>query len=544
MTDDFPTLCASFQAVAAEGGDRLALAAPGHPGITWREYAEQVAGLAVGFAALGVRRGERVALLMGPRPEFSVADTALLHAGATPYSLQESEPVDRLVALLGVAGSRVLVTDARLLPLARDAAARMPLTLVSVDGPADGVLGLDDVRAAADPDADAAALWRAVTPDDIATLIFTSGTTGVPKAVQLSHRAISSSAADTFALAPVTRFGEVLSYLPLNHIAERFMSHYAGLTAGLTVHSVPDPATLYDEIVRVRPTRFFGVPRIYEKLVDRIRALLDADPSLDADGLRAAVGLDRAEYLGVATAPAAYEMLAYLHAVGFPVSDIWGMSEAVMCTLNPPGDIRLGTVGRFLPGMEGRIAEDGEVQVRGRHVFSGYVGDPDRTAEILGADGWVRTGDLGRIDDDYLTILGRKKELLITATGKNLMPAVIEGAVKSASPLIDHVVAIADGRRYVTALVALDEDQLRSFAAGRGLTGDFAELAASPEVRAEVDAAVRAGNERLAKPETVRGFAIADAPWPPGGDEVTTTAKLRRAEITTKYATTIERLYA
>jgi long-subunit acyl-CoA synthetase (AMP-forming) len=237
-------------------------------------------------------------------------------------------------------------------------------------------------------------------------------------------------------------------------------------------------------------------------------------------------------------------MLEYLHAVGFPVSDIWGMSEAVMCTLNPPGDIRLGTVGRFLPGMEGRIAEDGEVEVRGRHVFSGYVDAPERTAEILGGDGWIRTGDLGRIDDGYLTILGRKKEMLITATGKNLMPAVIEGAVKSASPLIDHVVAIADGRRYVTALVALDEERLRAFARAHGLTGDFAELAARPEVRAEVAAAVRAGNAGLAKPETVRGFAIADAPWPPGGDEVTATAKLRRTEITAKYAATIEELYA
>jgi long-chain acyl-CoA synthetase len=237
-------------------------------------------------------------------------------------------------------------------------------------------------------------------------------------------------------------------------------------------------------------------------------------------------------------------MLEYLHSVGLPVSDLWGMSEVIMCTLNPPGDIRLGTVGRFLPGMEGRVAEDGELLVRGPHAFSGYVGDPARTAETMGPDGWVRTGDLGRIDDGYLTILGRKKELLITATGKNLMPAVIEGAVKSASPLIDHVVAIAEGRRYVTALIALDPDELARFARARGLDGGYAAVCAADAVRAEVEAAVEAGNATLSRPETIRAFAIADSPWRAGGDEVTTTSKLRRAEISRKYATTIEGLYA
>jgi long-chain acyl-CoA synthetase len=563
------TLCDHFQRQVEVRGDALALAMAGHPGLTWREYGERVRGLAPAFAAAGVTPGAMVPLLMGPRPEFHVVDTALLHAGATPYSLHVGEPVADSVRAVRLTEAPLLVTERAWLDHAHAVAAETGVRVVCVED------DLDDLVAqggGVDPEA----LWRAVDPEDIATLIFTSGTTGTPKAVRLSHRALVTSEQSTHALAPFgDPDGTVLSYLPLSHIAERFMSHYASLTAGLTVHSVPDPASLYDELRRVRPTRFFGVPRVYEKLVDRIHQQLAADPALqqahqvllaavratqagepvadaraaqDAhDTLRAvreAIGLDRAEYVGVATAPSAYPMLEQLLSVGLRVSDIWGMSEIIMCTLNPPDAIRLGTVGRFLPGMEGRVADDGELLVRGPHAFSGYVGDPERTAETISPDGWVRTGDLGRIDDGYLTILGRKKELLITATGKNLMPAVIEGAVKSASALIDHVVAIAEGRRHVTALIALDPDELAAFAKARGLDGGFAAVVRADAVRAEVEAAVATGNASLSRPETIRAFAVVDVPWRAGGDELTTTAKLRRAEISEKYATTIEGLYS
>lgn len=569
------TLNARFQVSAAAGGDRLALTGPGHEGLTWAQYADLVAALAAGFAGLGVVRGERVALLMGPRPEFSVVDVALMHAGATPYSIQVGEPVERIASYLAVAQTRWLVTEARLLPLARQVAERTGATLVSVDRSSDdAVLDLADVSGASTGH-DVETLWRAVGPEDIATLIFTSGTTGTPKAVQLSHRAIATAVDGTLALAPSSGGGEVLSYLPLNHIAERFMSHYTSIVAGLTVHSVPDPGTLYETIRRVRPARFFGVPRVYEKVVDRIEVHLNREPRLrsaqqvlldavrdEQEGraeahpsrveaahaelgeVREAIGLDRAEYLGVATAPSARPMLEKLLSVGLRVSDIWGMSEIIMCTLNPPDAIRLGTVGRFLPGMEGRIAEDGEILVRGPHAFSGYVDDPDRTSELLGTDGWVHTGDLGRIDDGYLTIAGRKKEVLITATGKNLMPAVIEGAVKTASPLIDHALAVAEGRRFVTAVVALDPDELGVFATRRGMLGDFAALAASQEVQAEVHAAVEAANAHLSRPESVRGFVVAPEPWSTGGDLVTPTSKLRRDAIVVTYADAIDALYA
>ena len=582
---EHPTLCELFQRSAQAGGDRPALVMDGHRGYSWREYADAVRRLAPGFAAMGAAPGSPVALLTGPRPEFHLVDTALLHAGAVPFSVQEGETVEHLVRDLTTADVTILVTETRLLGLAREVAAAYGRleTLVCVDEgsapppdttPAEWTLS--EVAAVAGPDFEA--LWRRVRPDDVATLIFTSGTTGRPKAVELSHRAITASEEGTHRLAPFTDpTGTVLSYLPLNHIAERFMSHYASLAFGVTVHSVADPTALYDTIRAVRPVRFFGVPRVYEKLVDRARVAIAADPALgaalaaslvrvraeqaglkptpdqDRDAtagvaalapVRAALGLDQAEYVGVATAPSAYAMLEFLLGLGLRISDIWGMSEAIMCTLNPPDAIRLGTVGRFLDGVQGRIAEDGEILVRGPNCFSGYRGDPQRTRETWDAEGWIHTGDVGTIDDGYLTVRGRKKELLITATGKNLAPAVIEGAISSASPLIDRVVAIAEGRRHVTALVVLDPEEVLPWAMSLGIEGDLATLATNPQVRAAVAEAVEAGNSTLARPERVRAFRIVGREWRPGGEELTATGKLRRADIQRTYAAEIEALYA
>jgi len=574
----YETLCELFSATVAGRGDRPALAQAGHPGYSWTEYAGRVARVASGLAELGVRHGEPVALALGPSPEFHVVDTALFHLGAVPFSLQDRDTVEHDVDNLRLAGVHTLITDLERREHVRKVVDRHGAitNVVVVDAEPGGgrelsLVDLLDRTAAVDLDV----LRKAVDPEDIATLIFTSGTTGAPKAVQLSHRAITSAVRGTLALAPSVD-GDALSYLPLNHIAERFMSHYTALATGTTIHSVPDPAALYDEIVRIRPTRFFGIPRIYEKLATRARALIEADPALVAalelsrrkvradqerrqlpDGVvtaadaalgdlapvRVALGLDRAEFLGVATAPSSAAMLEFFLSLGLRVSDIWGMSEIIMCTLNPPHAIRLGSVGRFLPGVEGRIAPNGEVQVRGSNAFSGYLGDPLRTAETMDPDGWVSTGDLGSIEDGYLSIRGRKKEILITATGKNISPAAVEAALKDASPLIEHAVAIADGRRYVTALVALDPDALAAFAAQHGHSGAFAELSTQPDVRAAIADAVASANLTLAGPETVRAVEIASEPWSPGGDELTATSKLRRDEVARKYADTIERLY-
>src|SRR3954454_25251898 len=206
---------------------------------------------------------------------------------------------------------------------------------------------------------------------------------------------------------------------------------------------------------------------------------------------------------------------------------MWGMTEAVMTTMSPPGGTRPGTVGKHFPHVELRVAADGELLIRGPNTFTGYRKDPEKTAETLDADGWVHSGDLGAVDEDgYVRILGRKKDIMITSGGKNLAPAAIESALEGASPLIAYAATIADGKKFVTALIALDPTELRAYG-----EGEFAELAASTAVVAEVERAVHRANERLGKVEQIKRFRILSAPWAPGADEVTTTPQLRRANI-------------
>lgn len=574
-----PTLCELFQQTCAAHPDLPALVAEGEADVTWSQYADRVGALAAGLQSLGLRPGETVTLLTRNTPDFHIVDTAVMHARGVPFSVHAGDPVTALINLVTVARPRLIISEPGYLETARalveGAGPDCRLIVLGEDArPAELTIHEVDLRGRAVEQPDEA--WRSITADDTATLIFTSGTTGPPKAVQLSHRAITASLRGFESFAPVQPDGRLLSYLPLNHIAERFMTHYTSLAYGAAVNCVADASTLYEDIVRTRPTRFFGVPRVYEKLADRARELISADSALvaaqrtglevvrgqqagevldarrqgEADAaferlgaVRAALGLDRAVYRGVATAPSSYGLLEFFLSIGLPVGDIWGLSEAIMCTSNPPDAIRLGTVGRFLAGVEGRIAVTGELCVRGPNTFSGYLHQPEKTAEILDADGWIHTGDLGKIEDGYLSIIGRMKEIMITAGGHNLSPAAIEGAVKDASPLIDHVIAIADGQRYVSALIALDRSQLESFAARSGLIGGFEALARAEAVRAEVERAVEEANTRLSRPETVRRWQLVEQEWLPGGDEVTPTMKLRRAEIARKYSVQIAELY-
>ncbi|OIH85196.1 hypothetical protein BLJ79_08425 [Arthrobacter sp. UCD-GKA] len=234
-----------------------------------------------------------------------------------------------------------------------------------------------------------------------------------------------------------------------------------------------------------------------------------------------------------------------MSAVGLPVGNIWGMSEAIMCTMNPPERLKLNTVGVFLDDVEHRVAEDGELLIRGVNLFSGYMGDTQGLAGALDGEGWFHTGDLGSIDSDgYLSIVGRKKEIMITATGKNVAPAAIEAALREASPLVSYAMVVAEGRRYVTALIALDEDAVSEFAIAQGLAGPFSSLIRSPEVVQEVEKTVERVNRTLQKAESVRNWHLPDTPWIPGSDEITPTMKLRRNSIMSSYEDVIDALYA
>jgi long-subunit acyl-CoA synthetase (AMP-forming) len=415
-----------------------------------------------------------------------------------------------------------------------------------------------------------------VGPDHIATIVYTSGTTGPPKGVQHSHGVLMFHVGAMQRLAPVSSHGRVVSYLPMAHIAERYVSHYCGLAFGYTITCCSNPKRLPETIVSTRPTRFFGVPRIYEKLTAAALSIVKADqtgvlpnaveagtarvraeqsgqkaPALSDEhelalaGLRERLGLDQAEWTGVAAAPTPYAVLEFLHAIGVPVAELWGMSECALSTSNPPGAVKLGTVGTPVPGVEIKLADDGEILVRGRGIMKGYRKDPERTREAIDEEGWLHSGDIAVSDDDgYLKIVDRKKELIINSAGKNMSPTHIEGMITQESSLIGQVVAIGDARQYVTALIVLDPDAAAALAAAEGIDCDVPILIEHDRVRAEVDAAVGRGNANLARVEQVKAYRLLPTIWEPGGDEITPTMKLKRKPIMAKYATEIESLYA
>lgn len=576
------TLGTLFLRSAAEDPTAIALFGDSAT-FTWQQYADRASSVATGWRATGLEPGDVVALLIGPSPEFHLVDTSVLLARGVPFSLSPEDPADRHGLLLRLSAARVIVTAPEHLKVARAAAAAagsLGIRIVVLDSvpytpsqePTPGTVSLEEVvqagRQTEMPDAGPG------DPEDIATLIFTSGTTGTPKGVRLSHRAIVSSLAATDAIAPIGVGGRVLSFLPTAHIAERFMSHYQGLAFRLSIRSVADPATLYDEVLRVRPDRFFAVPRVYEKLAATAHRLIEeagltatVDASLrhvrreqetgqhgstdDHDQrlallapIRAELGLERTEYRGVATAPSSPDVLELFSAIGLPVGNIWGMSEAIMCTMNPPEKLKLSSVGVFLDGVEGSIDTDGEILIRGRNLYSGYLPGPDTTEDPVDEHGWLHTGDLGVIEEDkYLYVTGRKKDLMVTATGANIAPAQVEGALVGASDLVAHVMAVGDRRRFVTVVVGLDEDALMEFASAHGLEGGVAQLSGHPAVRQEIERAVAESNAHLPKAARIKGFVVADRFWQPGGPEITPTMKLRRPAVLEEYAEQIDALY-
>jgi long-subunit acyl-CoA synthetase (AMP-forming) len=263
----------------------------------------------------------------------------------------------------------------------------------------------------------------------------------------------------------------------------------------------------------------------------------------DPDAARTALGFDQAEYLGSAAAPARVDIIELFNSLGLPLIENWGMSETALTLINPPGRVKVGTVGQPTPGVEAKLAEDGELMIRGP-IFSAYRNDPERTREAFDDEGWMHTGDVASVDDDgYFKIVDRKKDIIINSAGKNMSPVYIEGAIKSQTPLIAFVAVIGDGRKYNTALLALDPDLVSQFAAEKGLEGSFAELTRAPEVQAEVSRAMEAANGTLARVEQIKRFRIVDEPWVPGSELVTASMKVRRRAINQRYAAEIEALY-
>src|SRR4051812_25399235 len=427
---DAPTLCHAFQQTAAERPDAVALRNPGDAvSITWREYAARVERIAAGLASLGVEHGDAVGLMLLNRPEFHLLDTAALHLGAAPFSIYNTSTTEQVAHQFANAGNRVVVTERHFLPVVLAARRLVPAVahVVLVDGAEEGATSLDALEQSGASTFRFADTWRAVRPGDLATIVYTSGTTGPAKGVELTHANALAQCAASAERSPLTPGGRVISYLPSAHVVDRWPCHWwASLTHGFTVTSVADLRTVILLLPGVRPTTFGAVPRIWEKLRHALAGQGAEDPAtLDEDAraqLRSRIGLDAAEHLGGGAAPMPIDVLRYFDALGLPIAEAWGMSElAGAGAANPHGAIRHRTCGLPLPRVEARLAPDGELLVRGPMVTRGYRGDPAATAAALDDEGWLRTGDIAHIDaDGYVSIVDRKKELIIGAGGKNL----------------------------------------------------------------------------------------------------------------------------
>ncbi len=579
------TMCELFQATAAARGDELALRTPDdRVRLSWRRYAERVRAIAAGLAALGVGRGDTVALMLTNRPEFHLVDAAVFHLGATPFSVYNTSAAEQIGYLFGNAGNRVVVCERRFLSRLESALAGR--TVICVDDPPEGLLSLADVERAGAPDFDFEAAWRSVGPDDVLTLIYTSGTTGPPKGVELTHRNVLFSAAAGVDVIGGADVGRVVSYLPDAHLANRWFTHYLAMVTGAAITTVEDPKLLVEALPAVRPTIFLAVPALWYKVKAALEQAVERQPgprrrlarwairlgqrrvALSGGGtppaaslrlrhalaerlvlapLRRRIGLDQLTIAVSGAAPIAPEALRFVLALGIPVCEGWGMSESTaVATVNRPGEIRVGTVGRPMRGVEVMLAADGELLIRGENVMKGYRGDPARTAEAVDPAGWLRTGDIGTVDTDgYVRIVDRKKELIINAAGKNMSPANIESHLKAASPLIGQAIAIGDRRPYNVALIVLDPDFAPVWAQQNGLEGKpIEELAGEQGLTAAVQAGVDEANAKLSRVEQIKKFKVLPTEWAPGGDELTPTMKLKRKPIAEKYAGEIDALYA
>jgi long-chain acyl-CoA synthetase len=583
------TVAEAFRITVAERGEQVAIRTRGDAfTITWRELRERVDALAGGLAKLDVGRGDTVALMLSNRPEFHLCDLAAMMLGATPFSIYNTYAPEQIGYLLGDAEARVVICEQQYLPRILEAKAAAPLLehVVVIDGEApQGTLALADVEGS-NPEFDVDASVAQLHGSDVLTLIYTSGTTGPPKGVQLIHRNLIAAVEGLDELIEFPQDGRVISWLPAAHIAERNAHHYLPIVFGLQITCCDDPRQVLSYLPEVKPSWFFAVPRIWEKLKAGLETMIAAQPdeqqqhtqaSLDAAlrkvrleqrgepvpgelaeqvreadeqifaGLREMLGLDQVEAINVGAAPTPVEVLEFFHAIGLPLSELWGMSETCGAgSVNPTGRIKIGTVGPPAPGVQLKLADDGELLIKSDVVMLGYRNLPEKTDETFTGDGWLRTGDIAEFDEDgYMRIVDRKKELIINAAGKNMSPANIEATLKSSSPLIAQACCIGDGRPYNTALIVLDPDFAPMWAAGQGIEGATLEtLAREQRVRETIEAAIDEANEKLARVEQIKRFTIVEGDWLPSGDELTPTMKLKRKPIAEKYAAPIAAMYS
>ena len=540
--------------------------------LTYRQVREKVKHAALGLGAIGLRPGEFVVIWSRNRSEATVADYAVMHARGIPVFLYNTLAPEQAAYITGHCAAAVaIVEDPEYLAKLLSVRDQLPglREIILIDGQADGTRGWDDVLALGhgEDERDPGlfdATWQQVTLDDLVTLIYTSGTTGQPKGVMLTQRSTRAYQVAVDQILPAELRSDlegdlrIVTYLPMAHVTGRSVDHWGPMTIPTTLWYCPDHLKVIEMAAQARPTLMFGIPRVWEKLHSALRAGMSAfglpvEPEAVAalpaevkQAILARPGLDACRIASTGSAPIDPAIIEFFRALGVPLTEGWGMTElSNAATLAAPDRARVGTVGTLLPGMEARIAEDGEILIRGPLVMSGYYKDPERTAEAIDADGWMHTGDIGELDSDgYLKITDRKKELIITSGGKNISPALVEYQLQR-HPLIGQACAIGDRRNYVTALLVLDTESLNAWAAENGIAAASpAELATDPRLLAEIENAVTDANSHLARVEQVRRYKVLPDEWTSATGELTPTLKKRRRVIVEQYAQQIDELYA
>jgi long-subunit acyl-CoA synthetase (AMP-forming) len=585
---------------ARERGDRPAVADPRNARfdawdtLTWREYADRVYALARGFHALGHRPGDGVVILGPNSSAWVIADLAAIAAGGLPAGIYVTLTPDQAQYIAGHCKASIAVaSDAKAAEKIAAGRASLPHLKAIVlfpgqTGPEDGfVFRWEEClkRGESVPAATLEEIRKAAKPEDPATLIYTSGTTGPPKAVALSHQNLTWTSQAAAHLIEVKAGDRSVSYLPLSHVAEQMLTIHVPISMGITVHFVPVMEQLGDALRAVRPTSFFGVPRVWEKIQGKVetgvasapptrqrlfraaqkvglavtKARFEGKPPPTIESLlyplfdklvyrklRERLGFDQMRMAATGAAPMSPATRDWFMSLGIMISEVYGQSEDCgPTTFNLAGQGKLNTCGRPVPGVEVKIAEDGEILVKGPNVFLGYLHDPQSTAETIDQAGWLHSGDVGVLDSDgFLKITDRKKDLIITAGGKNVAPQNIEKELREIN-LISQAVVIGDTRKYLSALLTLKPEELERFCKERGIQEpDPGKQAARPEVRTEIESAIQnLVNPRLARYETIKRFEILPRELSEEAGEMTPTMKIKRKVVNQRYATLIEKMY-
>ena len=594
---NYPNLYALFRERVAEYGERdvfYVRAGGGWRGSSWRQFGEDVEDFASALVASGLTRGRAVCVLMGNVPEWPVADLGAVAAGGMGCGLYPTSPAEQCQYIINHSDAEFVLADtAAQLDKVLSVRDRLPQvkTFITLDEEAargrSGVVSYRDFlrlgrdrRAAVASELGARA--EGARAADTAVMVYTSGTTGLPKGACLSHRYIINSVESLRQTIPVYDTDVSFSYLPYCHVAERISGLYNRLYAGAPAYFVDDLARLGEYMLEVRPTVFASLPRFFEKIHARVLADLERAPAEERRGFHEALETGRRlvrlrqaggpvpealgeeyeraarpalgrvkDYFGgrlrLATsggAPLVGEVAEFFAAAGLPILQAYGLTENICVAFNRADNYKFGTVGPPMPGCEVRIAADGEIEVRGPAMFSGYYKEPEKTAEVM-RDGWLLTGDLGELDaDGFLRITGRKKELIVTSTGKKVAPSLVENLLKE-HHLVSQAYVHGEGRSYLVALLTLNAAELAEHARARGLGGqDLAALTREPEILALVSGLVEGVNRRLSSTEQVKRFAVLERDFLVERDEVTPTLKVKRETIARHFADVLDRLYA